>query len=408
MKVLLLTQYFAPEIGATQNRMAEFAAALAGAGHDVEVLTEVPNHPSGIIAAAYRRRWIYRERGESYAVTRVWVLARPAKTFVTRLGFYTTYFLMALVACASPRRRYDVIVATTPPLTVAAAGLVLARLKRVPFVADVRDLWPEAAAALGELSSPVLYRAAARLARAVYRHASAVTATTTPFCRHIEAHGGPAGRVVHIPNGTRPDRFTTTDALRDEFRRTHQFGDRFVLAYVGLHGLAQGLEVVLDAAALAPDALFLLVGEGPRKRALMTACRERGCANVRFLPEVASSEVRGVMSAADALLVCLSPDPVFTTFIPSKLFDGMAAARPMVLMVDGEARRVLEEAQAGVFVRPGDARGLADAVAALRADPEAGRRMGRAGRAFVSAHYDRRVQAARFARVVASAAEGGR
>ena len=406
MRVLLLTQYFPPEIGATQNRMAEFAAALAAAGHDVEVLTEVPNHPSGIVAPAYRRRWIYREAEQGYRVTRVWVLARPRKTFVTRAGFYATFFFMAILACLSGRQRYDVVVATTPPLTVAAAGLALSRLKRAPFVVDVRDLWPEAAAALGELSNPVLYRAAARLERAVYRGARAITATTVPFCEYIAAHGG-EGRTSHVPNGTRPDLFVAAAGARTAFREQHGLSDdRFVLAYVGLHGIAQGLEVVLDAAPALPDVLFMLVGEGPRKAALKEECDRRGCANVRFLREVPSASVAAVMAGADALLVTLSPAPVFRTFVPSKLFDAMAAARPVILMVDGEARRILDEAGAGVFVPPGDAAALAAAITGLRHDARERDRMGAAGRAFVAANYDRRQQAARFAHIVAAAAKG--
>ena len=121
MRVLLLTQYFPPEIGATQNRMSEFAAALAAAGHDVEVVTEVPNHPSGIVAPEYRKRWVYRDAEGGYRVTRVWVLARPRKTFLTRIGFYSTFFFMAILSVLAGRQRYDVVVATTPPLTVAAA-----------------------------------------------------------------------------------------------------------------------------------------------------------------------------------------------------------------------------------------------------------------------------------------------
>ena len=405
MRVLLLTQYFPPEIGATQNRMSEFAAALAAAGHDVEVLTEVPNHPSGIVAPAYRNKWVYRDEEQGYRVTRVWVLARPRKTFLTRVGFYATFFFMAVLTCLAGRQRYDVVVATTPPLTVAAAGLTLSRLKRMPFVVDVRDLWPEAAAALGELSNPLLYRAAARLERAVYRGARAITATTEPFCRSIEAHGV-AAPVTHVPNGTRPDLFAAGADARAAFRQRHGFGDRFVVAYIGLHGIAQGLDVVLDAAPALPDVLFILVGEGPRKRALMAESERRGCANVRFFDEVPGAKVAEVMAAADALLVTLSAAPVFTTFVPSKLFDAMAAARPVVLMVDGEARRILDRARAGVFVTPGDAAGLAAAVAALQNDPAGRDRMGAAGRAFVAANYDRRRQAARFAQIVAAAAEG--
>lgn len=405
MRVLLLTQYFPPEIGATQNRMSEFAAALAAAGHDVEVLTEVPNHPSGIVAAAYRDRWIYRENERGYRVTRVWVLARPRKTFVTRVGFYSTFFFMAILASLAGRQRYDVVVATTPPLTVAAAGLTLSRLKRAPFVVDVRDLWPEAAAALGEISNPLLYRAAARLEHAVYRGARAITATTEPFCASIAAHGS-AATVTHVPNGTRPDLFISTPEARAAFRQRHDFGDRFVVAYIGLHGIAQGLEVVLEAAPSLPEALFVLVGEGPRKRALVEECERRGCRNVRFFDEVPSAKVADVMAAADALLVTLSAAPVFKTFVPSKMFDAMAAARPVLLMVDGEARRILEASGAGVYAPPGDAGRLAAAVTALQRNPVERERMGAAGRAFVTAHYDRRAQAARFARIVAAAAEG--
>jgi glycosyltransferase involved in cell wall biosynthesis len=405
MKVLLLTQYFPPEIGATQNRMAEFAAALAAAGHDVEVLTEVPNHPSGIVAPAYRRRWVYRDEERGYRVTRVWVFARPRKTFATRLGFYSTYFFMAILAALARRQRYDVVVATTPPLTVAAAGLTLSRLKRIPFVVDVRDLWPEAAAALGELSNPLLYRAAARLERAVYHGAHAITATTEPFCASIAAHGS-AAAISHVPTGTRPDLYVARPDARAAFRARHGFGDRFVLAYIGLHGIAQGLEVVLEAAPATPEVLFLLVGEGPRKRALQDECERRGCGNVRFFDEVPSDGVADVMAAADAMLVTLSPAPVFRTFVPSKLFDAMAAARPVVLMVDGEARRILETSGGGVYVPPGDAAGLTAAITTLERDPEGRARMGAAGRAFVTAHYDRRQQAARFAQIVAAAAEG--
>ena len=405
MRVLLLTQYFPPEIGATQNRMSEFAAALAAAGHDVEVVTEVPNHPSGNVAPAYRKRWVYRGAESGYRVTRVWVLARPRKTFLTRIGFYSTFFVMAILSVLAGRQRYDVVVATTPPLTVAAAGLALSRLKRAPFVVDVRDLWPEAAAALGELSNPLLYRAAARLERAVYRGASAITATTAPFCAAIAAHRL-AATVTHVPNGTRPDLYVAGDGARAGFRRRHGLGDRFVIAYVGLHGIAQGLEVVLDAAASVPDAVFMLVGEGPRKHALMAECERRGCANVRFFDEVPSARVAEVMAAADALLVTLSAAPVFKTFVPSKLFDAMAASRPVVLMVDGEARRILESAGAGRFVPPGDAAGLAAAVTALRDNPGERDRMGAAGRVFVAANYDRRQQAARFAQIVAATAGG--
>lgn len=404
MRVLLLTQYFAPEIGATQNRMAAFAAALAAAGHDVEVLTEVPNHPSGVVPPAYRAKWIYRETGDGFRVTRVWVMTAVRKTFATRATFYLSFLLMVLAAAAARRRRYDVVVATTPPLTVALAGLLLSRLKRIPFVADVRDLWPEAAAALGELSNPVLYRLALRIERAVYRGAAAITATTQPFCDHITRSGARPGAVTLVPNGTQPDVFAPDEQAGRDLRKRYGFEPAFVVGYVGLHGIAQGLDVLLDAAALSRDVAFVLVGEGPRKRALTIAAACRKLDNVHFLPEVPVSEVRGILSAADVLIVPLAPDPVFSAFVPSKLFDAMAASRPIILMVDGQAREILDAAHAGVFVPPGNAAALSEAIARLRGDEALRRQMGESGRRYVIAHYDRARQASQFASIVAAAA----
>lgn len=403
MRVLLVTQYFPPEIGATQNRMSAFADAIAAAGHELVVLTEVPNHPSGVVPSAYRGRWIFHERSADYAIMRVWVFTRPHKTFLTRVAFYGSFLLMAVIAALRSRVRFDVVAVTTPPLTAAAAALVISKMKRIPLVTDVRDLWPEAARALGELSNPALLWIASRVERAIYRSSAAVTATTPPFCAYVAEHGGPPGHIEHIPNGTMSDVFDTRGVDGAAFRRSNGVGDGFVIGYVGLHGIAQGLDIVLDAAARTPEATFVLVGEGPCKAALMAEASRRGCRNVHFVGEVPTTHAAAALAAMDALLVPLKPDPIFKTFVPSKLFDAMAASRCVVLMVDGEARQILDESGAGVYVPPGDAAALSAAVYRLAADPAARARMGDAGRAFVSARYDRRRQAERFAAIVADA-----
>ena len=399
MKVLLVSQYFAPEVGATQNRMMEFTRALVRAGHHVDVLAEVPNHPSGVIASAFRAGWVHVDRQPDYTVTRVWVATAVTKTFWTRLAFYFSFLFMSLVASVRLQSRYDVVIATSPPLPSAVAALAIARFKRARFVLDVRDLWPRAAIALGELRPGVLYALAERAESMLYRGATLISATTTEFCRYIAERGTPRERIRHVPNGTRPDVFRPDRERGERFRDAEGLSTQFIALYAGLHGIAQGLSFVLDAAerlADVPDVTFVFMGEGPMKARLLEEASRRALGNVRFLSERPIEECAAALSAANVSLVPLAPNEVFDMFVPSKMFDAMAAGCPVVLSVDGEARRILDAANAGVFVPSGDGRALADALLRLRADPDARRRMGECGRQFVLDRYDRAAEADRF------------
>jgi colanic acid biosynthesis glycosyl transferase WcaI len=412
MKVLLVSQYYAPEIGATQNRMAAFVRALLDRGHEVDVLTEVPNHPAGVIPPAYHDRWFYLEGTAPARVARVWVATSPRKTFATRLAFYGSFALMAMLAGARLAKRYDVVAATSPPLPAAAAGLALSRWKRAPFVLDIRDIWPGAARALGELSNPAAYWAAERLEVALYRRAARVVATTQGFREHIAVKAGAGARIEVVANGTRLDLFTP-DAIDRELPARLGVRAPFVAAYVGLHGIAQDLDTVLRAAERfrEGEVTFLLVGDGPEKARLMREAAERRLSNVVFAPAVSPETCAPYLNAAHAMIVPLAANPVFQTFVPSKMFDAMACARPVLLAVDGEARTILERAGAGEFVPPGDPEALAAAIRRLSADPARAREIGLRGRAFVEQHYSRAAQAERFAAILEEAAaerRGGR
>jgi glycosyltransferase involved in cell wall biosynthesis len=407
MRVLLVSQYFFPEVGATQTRMREFAQALTEAGHEVDVLTEFPNHPSGVIPQNYRGRWIEIDETLPFRVVRVWVYATPVKTFWTRLFFYGTFLAMAVVMSVRLPRRYDVVAATSPPLPVALAGLVISRLKRAAFVMDVRDLWPLAAGALKELSNPRLYRWAERIEQYLYRKADRITVTTRAFEAHVLAQD-PARRpkLAHVPNGTIVEVF---DRARGDGGVRQRLGldDSFVVSYAGLHGVAQGLSTVLAAAerlAGVPRVRFVFLGEGPLKASLKGEASARGLSNVLFIDQVPLDDSAQYLNASDAVVVPLIPDPVFRMFVPSKLFDAMACGKPVLLLVDGEARTILDEAGAGLYVEPGNDAALADAVLTLAASPQMGEAMGTRGRGYVRAHYDRRTQSRQFARIVEDAA----
>ena len=410
MRVLLVSQYFHPEVGATQTRMYEFAQALA-AEHEVDVLAEFPNHPIGVIPPEYRGRWFSSDGSGPFRIARVWVYARPRKRFWTRLAFYASFALMAVVGSFRLERRYDVVAATSPPLPVAVAGWLISRLKRAAFVMDVRDLWPHAARALGELRGRQAYRLAEAVELGLYRRAARITVTTAAFRDDIARRlPAVANRIELVPNGTLEQLFDP--ARGDRGLRQTLVGDgRCLVAYVGLHGLAQGLESVIESARRLQESAapvdFLFVGEGPRKAALVGLAESLRLRNVRFLPQVPLDQSAYYMNAADVLLVTLTADPAFAMFVPSKLFDAMACAKPVVLTVPGEARAILDQAGAGVFVPPGDVDALAAALRALAADAERRARFGAAGRSFVVRHYRRAEQARRFSAIVERAAGGG-
>jgi glycosyltransferase involved in cell wall biosynthesis len=380
LRVLVLSQYFPPEVGATQSRMQAFAEYLAARGHQVTVISEFPNHPHGVIPAEYRGRLYEDDRSNPYRVLRVWVKASEEKTQRTRMAFYLSYMAMA-TALAPVAGRADVVLATTPPLFTGAAGLALARLNRAPFVLDVRDLWPAAAISLNQIDSGRTLRLAEWLERLLYRRAAAVVAVTQPFCDHVDRIRGRAPATTLIPNGTL-ELFLEAESGNGRARLGATDAD-FVVTFAGTHGIAQGLGSVVRAAPeLEGEARFALVGDGPLKEPLVRLAREQGVRNVDFHDQVPLAETPPLLASSDALLVPLSAHPTFRDFVPSKLIDAMAVGRPVVLTAAGESARILEEAGAGVVVAPEDPDELVRAVRWLREHPEEAAQMGRRGREY--------------------------
>lgn len=395
MRVLIITQYFLPETGATSNRMLSLAKGLQAAGHDVFVVAEKPNHPEGIIHPEYRGGLFVERTHEGIPTVHTWVYTKPEKDFKARLFFYTSFMLTAIAGSWRLQGAFDVVLASSPPLLVGVAGWVAARLKGAKFVFDVRDLWPDVAVAMGMLDDAAAIRAARFLERFLYRRADGLTAVTDSFCRHIGARTEekPLTRVM---NGTVPERFRA-EAAGQRLRSKLGLDENFVVAYVGNHGLAQGLEHVLGAAARlqerAPDVRFVMVGSGPVKEELVATARQQGLKTIQFRPRVPLEEAAAYMAAADALLVPLARHDIYQQFIPSKLFDSMAAGRPVLLSVDGEARAILQAAGGGRYYPAEDERALAEHILWLRGHPAARRAMGQRGQDYVVKHCTRKAQA---------------
>ena len=372
LRIAIVSQYFPPEPGATQNRVGAFAEGLARRGHDVTVICEQPNHPAGIFQPGFGRLPVVTERRLGVVVRRLWVVTSPHKTTMRRLGFYTS-FAVAAGATLLASAPFDVIFASSPPLPGPLAAGAVARLRGMPFVLDVRDIWPAAAEALGELSSQRVIGALERAERWLYRVSAAVTATTRPFCAHVDRIADrPVS--VHVPNGAL-DELIALPA-------TSPPNGTFVVGYTGNLGIAQGLGIVFDAAErLRDEAIrFVLVGDGPLAAELRDERDRRGLTAVEIRSAVPVTEVAGVMQASNALLVPLRAHPLLADFVPSKLYDAMAVGRPAIVAARGEAAALVRECNAGIAIPPEDGAALADAVRSLAGDPQRAATLGEAGR----------------------------
>ncbi|MBD3347909.1 MAG: glycosyltransferase [Candidatus Eisenbacteria bacterium] len=398
MRVLFITQYYPPEIGAAPLRASNFASRLTGMGHEVTVLTGMPNHPSGIVRGKYRGKLRYVEDVEGVRVVRVQVYASPRKTFLRRMlnhiSFTATSFLAGLTA-----GRADVILVSSPPLFLGISAWLLSLIRAAPFVLDIRDYWPHAAVELGQLRGRRLISLAEGLERFLYRRAARLVAVTPGMERMMLERGIPGHRIALIPNGADLDRFSPAPDDSTSGNGT------WTAIYGGTHGLVHGMEVILEAADLLRDderVRFVLVGDGVAKDLLVEEARRRALRNVEFLPSVPPEELAALIRASDVCLATTRPGAFSGGTIPVKLFDYMACGRPVVAAVSGDARDLVERSGGGVSVDPGDAPALAHALVDMLEHPERARECGEKGNRYVCVEYSRERLAERLAEVLTS------
>lgn len=390
MRVTILTQYYPPEIGAPQARLSELASALVRQGHDVTVLTAMPSYPVGKIYPGYGGL-LRRERRDGAQVIRTTVFPTQRADFLGRLANYFSFACSAGIMGTFLLRRSDYLIVESPPLFLGVTGLWLSWRTRAALIFNVSDLWPETAVRLGVVrAGSIGHRLAAWLEGLCYRHAAVVSGQTKTIVDSI-AERFPRCRTYHFSNGVNtrafhPDRRTAAA------RATLAAGesDACVALYAGLHGLAQGLDQVLDAAdALRADAKLrlVLVGDGPAKERLVQQAQARGLSNVRFLAPLPSDQVPPLVAAADILVVPLATHIPGAT--PSKLYEAMASGRPVVLVAGGEPAAFVREHRVGIVVAPGDGPGLVEALRTLRADVALRQELGANGRRTAERLFDK-------------------
>ncbi len=360
------------------------------------MLTGFPNHPSGLVPPEYRRKFRRLVTGDTLdgvRVVRTWLLPFPNRKAYERMLNYSS-FCISSATTGLFIDQPDLVIATSPQLLVGLSGWWLARCKGVPFVFEVRDLWPESLAAVGMGSnrSP-LHRLLAAIAGFLYRNCDRLVVVTPAFKKYlVEQWKVPADKIFVVENGVETTLFSKLPpniALRRELGADQ----KFVVSYIGTIGAAHGLETLLEAASSlrerAPEILFLLVGEGAEKERIFALARSRGLTNVRFVDQQPREKIPAYIAASDACLVLLKKAELFKTVLPTKMLEFMSCGRPVILGVDGHARKVMEQANAGIYIQPEDPVALAEAVIRLAADPALRESLGRSGRQHIVRNFSR-------------------
>lgn len=388
MRFLIITQYFPPEVGAPQARLASLVRELMRIGHEVEIVTALPNYPNGAISPEYRGRFYRRDSWEGATVHRIWLYASVGaglRRMLNYLSFTLTSFFGILRS-----RRADCVFVESPPLFLAIPGFLISRLWRATFVFNVADLWPDCVQQLGLMPEGVLLRAARALEAWSYRKADYVNAVTERM-KHIllSEKRLPPEKLLFLPNGVDTEIFRDSAPDIDLARSLGLEGKSIVL-YAGNHGYIAGLETALYAARSLehfPNIHFLFVGGGSEKSHLLELARELRLNNTTFLEPVPLKELPRYMSIASCCLVTMRDCLLSEMARPAKTFVMMASGKPIVLSAAGESTQIVRDAEAGIIVHPADPEAIAEAIVELTCNPTLAHLLGANGRKYVEQKF---------------------
>jgi colanic acid biosynthesis glycosyl transferase WcaI len=406
MRILFLTMYYKPDNAATGILMAELAEELAQHGHDVRVITSMPHYSTNSIWPEYRGKWFKRERQGAILIHRVWSYVPVHKDrLLPRFFSYLSFTLLsAFAGLLMPRPDVIVTPSPSPPLTNGISAYLLGRLRGIPFITNIQDIYPDVAIRMGVMKNKGVIAGYKKLERFVYAHSQAITVISEGFRGNLAAKGVPSDKISVIPNFI-DAAFVSPHPRRNDFSAEQGWDDKFVVLFAGNVGMSQGLDTVLEAAGLlrdTPGLLFAIVGNGASKPHLMAQAEKMGLSNVQFLPYQSYDQVPKLYSSADIGLIPLRRG-FSSDSVPSKLFTIMGVARPVIASVDAhsETAQAITQAKCGVCLEPEDPKALAEAVLTIYNDAARAEQMGRRGRQYVEAHYTRTSVASQYEAIFA-------
>jgi glycosyltransferase involved in cell wall biosynthesis len=401
VKLLILTQYFPPEVGAPQNRLFELALRLKAVGVDVTVLTAMPNYPQMQIYKGYEGKSYVFEEMNGLKVHRSSIYIPNNKSIVQRLRNYFSFVISsANVGKTKLDKHYDFLMCESPPLFLGYSAMRLARLKNAKLIFNVSDLWPESAEKLGVVTNKWMLKLAYNLEEKLYKRSVLVTGQTQGICKNIQQRF-PQVKTYWLPNGVDLSYYNPDTIAPSGWRSKYNISEHdFVILYAGIIGIAQGLEVILHAADQLRSELnvkFVLLGSGPEKERLIALKNQMDLTNVLFVDGVSKNEMKFVLKEVNAAVIPLKKLELFLGAIPSKIFENLAMKLPVLLGVDGEAKELfVTQGKCALYVEPENAKELADKVKKLISDINLQKQLGEAGRAYVMTKFNRETIAENF------------
>jgi glycosyltransferase involved in cell wall biosynthesis len=393
MKLLILTQYFPPEVGAPQNRLFELAVRLQEKGVEITILTAMPNYPKMEIHTAYKGKFYCCDEMNTMKVHRAWIYVSKSKAIVSRLLNYFSFVITSLLIGLFKINKQDILMVESPPLFLGITAYLLSKSKKAKLVFNVSDLWPESAEKLGLVTNKTMLKLSTYLEEFCYKKAKLVTGQTQGICANISSRF-PSKKVYWLKNGVDINYYNTNKISVSNWREENGFENTdFLLIYAGIMGYAQGLEVILNAAKNFTDQSkikFIFLGSGPEKEKLQKLSNDYQLSNVFFFEVVPKHQMQNILISTDAAIIPLRKLDLFKGAIPSKIFETLALKKPVLLGVEGEAKELfIDEGKCGLFFEPENAHNLTEKISYLFNHPEICKTLGENGYQYVASNFNR-------------------
>jgi glycosyltransferase involved in cell wall biosynthesis len=399
-KILFLTHYFPPEVNAPANRTYEHCKLWAD-DFDVNVITNFPNHPDGKIFTGYKNKLFHKENIDGINTIRVWTFITPNEGFVLRTLNYMIYMIMSVSYVILSNIQFDLVIATSPQFFCGLAGKYIGFLKRKPFVLELRDLWPESIVAVGAIKNKWLIKFLEGIEYRLYSSAKAVISVTQSFKDKLIERGIDNNKIYVIYNGVSIDIFKKQLPIKNiELKEFLEVG--FIIGYIGTIGMAHSVITLIEAATLCTDneIKFVIVGSGAERLKLEREIINRKLNNIRIFSIQPKDEIPAIIKKLNVFVVHLKKQALFKTVIPSKMFEGMIMRKAILIGVDGESRKIVEDAQAGIYFEPENPNDLLEKILWLKNDNSKSDFLGNNGYDFVVNHFDRKVLAVRYKNIL--------
>jgi len=391
MNILIHTQYFPPETNAPANRWGYFAKYLADQGHKITILTSFPNHPLGRILNGYKNQWRFDEEMDGMKIIRTWTYISASRRFISRLFNYFSFAFSSYMNMFN--KDINLFIASSPPLSVAIVGAIIAKKKKIPLILDLRDIWPEAAVSTGYIKKGFFYHLAEKWEKRCYKQAQKILVNSLAIFEELKnSKGVPSSKLEFIPNGADLEFFKEINNS-NKINEEYNIKDKFIVLYTGLLGFAQAPEVMIDAAKILEnnkDIVFLIVGGGPLKKDLESKIKDLELDNVVLTGQRPREEMPVFVSRGDICLVPYKNSSTFQKNVSSKMFDYMASGKPIIINLEGAASDIIIKAQAGLVVEPENALALAKTIEQLYNNRFLRKKMGNSGKVYVEKHYDKK------------------